>query len=213
MIIIWGSRLYGKVDQIPSLGYVATKFFHLWFIPFVPEGSHLIIQEMGDGWYGAPIPLNWKSVLVAWGRVFGIIAGGILGLVALGGFADYEESLMMGIVCTLLSACCVAAVILTYVWGGITMAGYDRAVRIAQEAGVTAGGLATIAAAYNRMEDAQRYAATAQVQQQALIQAQETPPPLPVWLPVESLPAQPGPPPPPLPNQMVNADTGGFVRP
>ena len=39
MIIVWGTKLYGKVDEVPGMFHVATRFFHLWYIPLVPLSS------------------------------------------------------------------------------------------------------------------------------------------------------------------------------
>jgi hypothetical protein len=39
MIIVWGSRLYGKVDAVPGLFHVATRFGHIWYLPLIPMGS------------------------------------------------------------------------------------------------------------------------------------------------------------------------------
>jgi hypothetical protein len=49
VIIIWGSRLYGKTDEVPGLVQVATRFGHFDYLPLIPMGSHLIFEETGDG--------------------------------------------------------------------------------------------------------------------------------------------------------------------
>lgn len=79
MIIFYGTRLYGKVDQIDDTGiHVATKFFHIWFVPLIPLGSTLVIKKTDDGWNGLPVPFSFKSLLAAWGRLLcipGVIVG------------------------------------------------------------------------------------------------------------------------------------------
>jgi hypothetical protein len=68
MLLIWGSKLYGKVDEVPGMFHVETRFGHLWFIPLIPMGSHLIFQKQGSSFVGMPVGLSMKSVLMAWGR-------------------------------------------------------------------------------------------------------------------------------------------------
>jgi hypothetical protein len=80
MIIIWGQKLYGRVDRVPGHFYVATRFFHLWYIPLIPLGSWIVLEgtEAGDGWRGASIGVSLKSTLFGWFRgaciVFAIAA-------------------------------------------------------------------------------------------------------------------------------------------
>src|SRR3954468_4659567 len=76
MLIIWGSRLYGKVDEVPGMFHVATKFGHLWYIPLIPIGSHIVLEQSGRSWRGMPVGLSGKSVLAAWLR-----GGGIAGMI------------------------------------------------------------------------------------------------------------------------------------
>jgi hypothetical protein len=74
MIIIFGSRLYGKVDEVPGLFHVATRFGHAWYLPLIPMGSYLVLGQEGDQWHGASIGLSVKSLLIAWLRVVLFIA-------------------------------------------------------------------------------------------------------------------------------------------
>ena len=73
-MIIWGTRLYGKVDGIEGIGYVATKFAHIWYIPVIPLSSWLVLAEHGEGWRGIPIGFSLKSIFVTWLRVGAIVA-------------------------------------------------------------------------------------------------------------------------------------------
>ena len=43
-----GERLYGKVDRLPGVFYVATMFSHLGFIPIWPRGTYLVIDGSED---------------------------------------------------------------------------------------------------------------------------------------------------------------------
>ncbi len=84
MIVFFGTRTYGKVDQVPGLFYVATKFFYIQFVPLVPTESYLIFEgtEEGDSFRGCQIPMNGKSVLFAWMRFILFIAAVVTGLIA-----------------------------------------------------------------------------------------------------------------------------------
>jgi hypothetical protein len=76
MVYVWGSRLYGKVDSVKGLFYVATKFGHFDYFPLIPMGSWVITEQTGSGWRGVPIPVSVKSILMGWFR-----AASVLGLV------------------------------------------------------------------------------------------------------------------------------------
>src|SRR5258706_11011021 len=80
MITVYGSRLYGKVDQVPGEFYVATEFFHSNFITVWPQRSWLIFHEAKEGWYGVRIPMSLKSVAVAYLRCACTLCAVALGL-------------------------------------------------------------------------------------------------------------------------------------
>ena len=71
MIVIHGSRLYGKVDRVPGLFHVATRFFHIYYIPLIPLGSTVVVAETKEGWKGIKVGLSLKSILITWGRIIG----------------------------------------------------------------------------------------------------------------------------------------------
>lgn len=73
MIVIWGSKLYGKVDEIEGVGYVATKFGHLFWIPLIPMGSYFVTEVRSHDFEGTPIGLSMKSVLAGYARVAAIL--------------------------------------------------------------------------------------------------------------------------------------------
>jgi hypothetical protein len=86
MIVIWGSGVYGKVDEVPRLFHVATRFGHLYYVPLIPLGSVVVLQNSPDGFYGVSIPFSGKSIILAWLRavlVLGAIAGVVYGAIQL----------------------------------------------------------------------------------------------------------------------------------
>lgn len=82
MILIWGQRLYGKCERVPGEFYVATKFFHLWYIPLIPLGSWVVIEgsDVEDGWSGTPLSMVGKSVFFAYLRA-ALVVGAIFGVI------------------------------------------------------------------------------------------------------------------------------------
>jgi len=80
MIVIHGTRLYGRVDVVPGLFCVATKFLHIFWIPVLPLGNQIVLAETDRGWRGVPFGLSGKSVLAGYMR--GLLIGG--GLLAAG---------------------------------------------------------------------------------------------------------------------------------
>ncbi len=73
MIIVWGTKLYGKVDEIEGVGYVATQFGHLFWIPLIPLNSFFVTRDGRHEFEGTPIGLHGKSVLAGYGRVFSVL--------------------------------------------------------------------------------------------------------------------------------------------
>src|SRR5436305_1786902 len=65
---VHGSRLYGKVDRVEGLFFVATRFIHFCLVPLIPTDSYLVFSQAGDCFRGVTIPLSGKSILVAWMR-------------------------------------------------------------------------------------------------------------------------------------------------
>ncbi|GFH57097.1 hypothetical protein CTEN210_13573 [Chaetoceros tenuissimus] len=70
--LLCGTRFFGKTEEVPGVFHVATKFFHLNFVPLYPKGSCLVIDKPMSpstrGHVGVAIPLNKKSVGLAWAR-------------------------------------------------------------------------------------------------------------------------------------------------
>ncbi|HEX5059164.1 MAG TPA: hypothetical protein VFV99_07375, partial [Kofleriaceae bacterium] len=65
-VIIYGERRYGTVEAYGG-EYAQTRFFHIWFVPLIPVGSHWMTSRNA----GYTIGLHGKSVLAAYGRVWG----------------------------------------------------------------------------------------------------------------------------------------------
>ena len=83
-----GTSLYGHVDYIDGLGSVATKFFHIAYLPLIPVGTYFVLEDSDDGYgfKGASIASSPLSILIGYlhgwllvpaymGLVFGLFAG------------------------------------------------------------------------------------------------------------------------------------------
>jgi hypothetical protein len=83
-VIILGELLFGKVDQVPGMFHVATKFLHVFFLPLAPSSSFVVLDSSKDcdHFKGVPIALNRESMLMAWLRAGCVIGGGGAALAA-----------------------------------------------------------------------------------------------------------------------------------
>jgi hypothetical protein len=75
MVIITGQKPYGKCDVVPGLFYVATWFFHFDYLPLVPMGTRLILNQTGDTYRFIKLPFSPRSLLYAWSRAAFLLAG------------------------------------------------------------------------------------------------------------------------------------------
>jgi hypothetical protein len=96
-----GTRLFGKVDAVPNLGHVATKFFHINLLPLIPIESYFVVAQYPKGWVGVVIPTSRKSVAVAWLRT-GLLALGIVTCIIGGGKGNALMS-WAGLACVVIS--------------------------------------------------------------------------------------------------------------
>ncbi|MBN8465932.1 hypothetical protein JYJ95_05380 [Corallococcus exiguus] len=151
-MVIFGSRLFGKVDEIPGLGYVATKFGHINFVPLIPLEGWLVVAEEGNGWRGQAISMSGKSVLVAWARFLFIVAGLISLVVGFVAFGDHEQT--DAIVPGVIALACIGGLIASYKWKWVTHASPERAMEIAREAGIGEEGLDQLRRMYAASEAA-----------------------------------------------------------
>ena len=118
MLIIYGLRFYGRLRECGS-SYIATRFFHIWYVPLFPVGSQLILRGGENGsLQGISVPFNFTSMLAAYLRVWGPIA--LLATVASGIGAVGEMSsdpvamIIAGVFTGVVSLALLAGTILAY---------------------------------------------------------------------------------------------------
>ncbi|MDP1827251.1 MAG: hypothetical protein Q8L48_28515 [Archangium sp.] len=77
-----GTVFTGTVDQVGEES-IQTKFFMIG-VPLIPMESFFVLRDRGNGVDGFPIPLNAKSVLLAylrWGAFIAAIIAGVMAMV------------------------------------------------------------------------------------------------------------------------------------
>ena len=144
-MIVYGSGLYGKTDEVPGLFYVATTFGHVWFIPLFPTRSHLVLGQ--DESMGLRIPFSIKSMLLGWGRTGTMITAFVAGLAALGEGRDHAAALRAAFIC----AAALAAFFTMNFWPGLRFASYERACALADLAGFDEQGRTLLELQFGRM--------------------------------------------------------------
>ena len=72
MIVIYGRRSYGRVDEHGG-EYAQTAFAHIYYMPLIPVSSFWVNRSVGGTNYGLPIKLHWRSVAAAYLRTWAIV--------------------------------------------------------------------------------------------------------------------------------------------
>lgn len=149
MIIIWGSSLYGKVDEVPGgLFHVATKFGHLYYLPLFPVGTHVVLSKEGDMFHGVAISMSFKSVLMAWLRAALIVGSIVAGIYAISVFSDQRSTVGNKIGAVASAVAAIGLLIATYRFGPMRYASYKRAHEIAELIGLNERGKILLDVAY-----------------------------------------------------------------
>src|SRR5262249_14421905 len=108
-MIFVGTRLYGKVDQVPGLFHLATEFFHIQFVPIGPSRSYVVLE--GSGNRGIRVRLSGKSILFAYLRAFILV---VCLCAVLVGFNDEVRRRSGTVVALSIAAACMPLFFLTY---------------------------------------------------------------------------------------------------
>ena len=147
--IVWGTRMMGKVDAVPGVGHVATKFFYLQYVPLIPVETYLVFREVGEQIHGVQIPFSPKSIFVAWLRTGFVIAAIVL--IIAGIIAISERHRAEGAMSFVGAGLFVGAFIYSYYFGPICRAGYNRAMDLARRANLGPEQFLALEITYGRM--------------------------------------------------------------
>ena len=75
MGVFFGVGLRGKVDRLPGVGHVATKFFHIGELPLIPMGSYIVVAEVGRSWSGPRFGWSLRSIVAGYLRGLFLTSG------------------------------------------------------------------------------------------------------------------------------------------
>ena len=150
-MVIFGHRLFGKVDAVPNVGFVATRFFHIDYVPLVPTQCWLVFEQKGRSWRGVRIPFSFKSLLLAWLRPIALVAGVIASVVAVVAYTgkphpDWSEIGLELVV----AAVGYAVFAFLMMHKSVTRASYARAVELARLAKLNDAAMSALSAAYGQ---------------------------------------------------------------
>jgi len=159
-----------------KLFHVMTQFGHVYYIPLIPTGSFVVLEQTADGGFrGAPIPLSFKSILAGWIRGGSIVA--ILGSIVATLIMVFDPKMppysWVGPV--LIGLAAVAAIILSYKLRLFTEASYERAKQLAQHVGLSDMGMLMLEVSYGRLSAAQAEAELARRDEQLARETAEAP--------------------------------------
>jgi hypothetical protein len=147
MIYVYGSRLFGKVDVVPGMFHVQTKFGHFNYIPLIPMQSYVVLSHSGKTFRGVPVPLSAKSVFMCWGRLIAGAAAIIGGIIALINFnnpysgTDWHIAAAVALLGAVLAG-------LLFFYKGLTRASFNRACQLGRHVGLSERGFAEIQRIY-----------------------------------------------------------------
>jgi hypothetical protein len=166
---VFGTRLMGRVDDVPGMFHVATKCWHINFVPFVPVQTYIVLSKNGRQFRGIKIPLSLKSWGMAWLRFLGwggVAAGVIVLIVGLTSRAEARpEEYIPGFIVLAISALLLA---IAYLIKPLRRASYDRAVALAKLASLNEAGLEQLRQIYGQGPSIARKSAPVSKSPQAL---------------------------------------------
>jgi len=141
MVILFGTRLFGRVDRVPGALCVATQFFHIMLIPLLPTGSFIVAS---DGRATPAEGISWKSVAVAWLKPLALLVAVVVAMVLLVNGSQFG-------VRDLLTACVVEAVaIAAFIVPGRIKPSYQRACELGRQVELTSQQQVALERAYGR---------------------------------------------------------------
>ena len=73
--------MFGRAEIVPGVFFIATRFFHICFIPLIPMQSFVIFAEAGGGGVALPA-LHWGSISMAWLRQLLLVGAAVLSFMA-----------------------------------------------------------------------------------------------------------------------------------
>jgi hypothetical protein len=173
MAVHIGTKLMGKVDEVPRLGYVATQFFHVNYLPLIPTGTYFVLGEAGDEFQGVAIPFSPKSILMAWLRAALFLAFILAVVFTIIAVADKKTPAAIGL--GVGGGLVIAAFCATYYIPFISRAGYHRAIELGRRVGATDEFLLMLEVEYGRKTAAEADLELERIEEQRAVASLTTP--------------------------------------
>jgi hypothetical protein len=142
-MIIYGKRLCGRVERVPGVLYVATQFFHLYFIPVAPVESFVVVEgsEGEKGFKGVKTGFNAKSIVLAYCKTLLFLGGSIMlmigGIQACNGPSDTSASDGSGVGNFVFPALGAILIAICFAWRPWSRATEIRAHELAERLGIS----------------------------------------------------------------------------
>jgi hypothetical protein len=148
-MIVFGSRLYGRTDEVPGVFFVATEFFQLYYVPLLPLHTYVVLEETGTSWRGVALRyFSRKSILLAWLRIACMVTAITSAVLLLITDQAWEKITAGG----LLAGCLSAIYILS--WSRLfRYANLARAMRVARQVGLESTLAPVLMAQFNEEEE------------------------------------------------------------
>ena len=153
MLLIWGSRLYGRIHDVAGLFHVATRFGHIYYIPLLPDGSYAVFKDEDGQPVAVKIRFRIKSWLTAWLRALlsiSVLSGAIISLVYT---MDPKLRASFGWDTIAIPLIALIALVASYRLPWFRKASYAEAVMIREEIGLAESLCILIDAAYGVISD------------------------------------------------------------
>jgi hypothetical protein len=93
MIVIYGTRFYGKVDSHEGQ-HQLTRFFHIYYVPLIPVSTLWVTRATDTGYNGHDVQMSLRSVVAGYARVWGPVAA--VGAIATGSVAGVAAAVGAG---------------------------------------------------------------------------------------------------------------------
>ena len=111
MILVFGSHTYGEIDWY-GRSRVGTRFAHVMFVPLVPIGSVVMIDDRR----GFPVPTVWRSAIVGWAHAWSIVGMITAAIGLLCGLLTFTASVVAAAIVLASSAVVLGVALVAWRW-------------------------------------------------------------------------------------------------
>src|SRR4051812_11366288 len=87
---VTGISGFGRIDHVPGVCYVETRFLHFGFFPLIPLESEIVLEARPDR--GKGISISLRSIAFAWLRAIAVFGAAIAFFGGVAYYADRERT-------------------------------------------------------------------------------------------------------------------------